>query len=110
VPDDALRRSQLEIVALPGPQTTLALAGDLDPATAPELDARLQELVSDRAVASVVLDLAQVVFMDSSGLRVLVAASAALQGRSAQLLLRSPSSNIRRVLEVTGLSPLIEAP
>lgn len=109
MPDDALRRSQLEVVALPGPQTTLSLAGDLDPATAPELDARLQDLIADAAVSSVVIDLAEIAFMDSSGLRVLVAASAALGERSGSLVLRNPSTNIRRVLEVTGLASLVEA-
>ncbi|MCU1370311.1 MAG: anti-anti-sigma factor [Ilumatobacteraceae bacterium] len=105
--DDAPRRSLLDIAARSGPETTLALTGELDPATAPELDAHLRELIADAGVRSVVLDLAGITFLDSSGLRSLVAANDALRARSASLVLRAPSSNIRRVLEVTGLTELI---
>ena len=107
MPEDAPRRSLLEIVALPGPQTTVSLAGELDPATAPELEARLTALAADPAVTSVVIDLSQISFLDSSGLRVLVAANQDLRARSADLVLRGPSANVRRVLQVTGLSDLI---
>ncbi|WP_421119357.1 STAS domain-containing protein [Aquihabitans daechungensis] len=107
MPDDAPRRSLLEIVALPGPQTTVSLAGELDPATAPELHARLTELAADAGVTSVVIDLSEISFLDSSGLRVLVAGNEALRARSADLVLRGPSANVRRILEVTGLADLI---
>ena len=107
MPDDALRRSLLEVDALPGPQTTLILGGELDPATAPVLEGRLDELAADPAVTSVVLDLGGISFLDSSGLRVLVAANERLRNQSSELVLRSPSANIRRVLEVTGLTELI---
>ena len=107
MPEEPVRRSLLEIVALPGPQTTLSLAGELDPATSPALQGRLTELAADGAVSSVIIDLSQVTFLDSSGLRVLVTGSEALRARSAGLVLRGPSANIRRVLEVTGLTELI---
>ena len=107
MPDDARRRSLLEVVALPGPQTTLSLAGELDPATAPALQARLTELVADPAVTSVVVDLARIAFLDSSGLRVLVAASEALRARSSELVLRAPTADVRRVLDATGLTERI---
>ena len=107
MPDEAPRRSLLEVATRPGPETTLVLAGELDPATAPVLDARLQELTADPGVTRVVLDLTQVTFLDSSGLRTLVAANEALHARSVVLVLQAPSPNIRRVLEVTGLTELI---
>jgi anti-anti-sigma factor len=58
-------------------------------------------------VTSVVIDLSQISFLDSSGLRVLVAGNEALRARSADLVLRGPSANVRRILEVTGLTDLI---
>lgn len=97
----------LEIVALPGPQTTISLVGERDPATSPQLQARLVELADDPAVSSVVLDLSQISFLDSSGLRALVAGNEALRAREADLVLRGPSPNIRRILEVTGMGELI---
>ena len=107
MPEDVPRRSLLEIVALPGPQTTLSLAGELDPATAPQIEARIAELAADPAVSSVVIDLSGITFLDSSGLRVLVAGNEVLTNRTSELILRNPSRNIRRVLEVTGLTDLI---
>ena len=99
--------SLLEIVALPGPQTTLSLAGELDPGTAPVLQERIAELAGDPAVTSVVVDLSQISFLDSSGVRVLVAGGEALRRRSAELVLRGPTANVRRILEVTGLTELL---
>ena len=107
MPDEPGRRSLLEIVALPGPQTTLALSGELDPATAPDLEARIAELAVDPTVTSVAINLAGVTFLDSSGLRVLVTGRETLRTRGAGLVLRDPSANIRRVLEVSGLTELI---
>lgn len=107
MPDHAERRSQLEIVALPGAQTTLSLVGEVDPATAPALADRLAELAADATVSSVVLDLAGVTFLDSSGLRVLVTGREAIRAADGELALRAPNRNVRRVLEVTGLSDLI---
>jgi stage II sporulation protein AA (anti-sigma F factor antagonist) len=108
VSDEAPRRSLLGIESRPGPETTLVLTGELDPATAPTLEARLAEVTADGDVRRVVLDLAQITFLDSSGLRTLVAANEALRARAAELVLQAPTSNIRRVLEVTGLTELIE--
>ncbi len=107
MPEDPPRRSLLEVVALPGPQTTLELAGELDPGTASTLQDRLTDLAADTAVSSVVVDLAQITFLDSSGVRALVAGNQALRARSAELILRSPNPNVRRVLEVTGLTQLL---
>lgn len=107
MPEVPPRRSLLEIVALPGPQTTLTLVGELDPGTAPILDERLTELAADAAVTSVVVDLSQITFLDSSGVRALVAGNHALTSRSAELVLRGPSPNVRRVLEITGLTQLL---
>jgi anti-anti-sigma factor len=107
VPEDPPRRSLLEVVAQPGPQTVLTLNGELDPGTAPTLRTHLTDLAADDAVSSVVVDLSQITFLDSSGIRALVTGGEALRARSAELILRAPAPNVRRVLEVTGLSQLV---
>lgn len=105
--EDVPRRSLLEVIALPGPQTTLTLSGELDPATAPLLQERLTDLAADPAVSSVVVDLSQITFLDSSGIRALVTGNDALVAGAAELILRDPTPNVRRVLEVTGLTQLL---
>jgi anti-anti-sigma factor len=90
-----------------GPTTTIALSGDLDPATAPSLEAAIATLVDDAAVKRVVLDLGGLDFIDSSGLRVFVTTREALSQRGAALALRGATSNVRRLLDITGLGEII---
>ena len=97
----------LDVVVEPGPVTRIVLAGDLDPSTAPALEAAVEELVADGAVEQVVLDLGGLAFIDSSGLRVFVTARGALDGRGASLSLANPSDNTRRLLDITGLGEII---
>lgn len=101
------RRSLLEVITQPGPQTTVTLVGELDPATAPDLQAELSGLAGDATVTAVTLDLGRITFLDSSGVRALLAGSEGLRARGAALVLRDPNPNVRRVLEVTGLAELI---
>jgi anti-anti-sigma factor len=90
-----------------GPTTVVSLRGDLDPATAPSLESLVDTVVADAAVERLVLDLAGLDFIDSSGLRVFVTAREALSQRGATLALRDPSSNTRRLLDITGLGEII---
>jgi anti-anti-sigma factor len=107
VHDDHARTAQLDLVVEPGPTTVVSLGGDLDPATAPELDSLVGGLVLDATVERVVLDLSGLAFIDSSGLRVFVTAREALAQRGASLALRAPSPNTRRLLDITGLGEII---
>ncbi|MDY7104308.1 MAG: STAS domain-containing protein [Actinomycetota bacterium] len=75
----------------------IVLAGELDLHTAPMLEAELTRASSD----PIEIELADVTFIDSSGLRVLVA-ERQKRGQDG-LVLRSPSAVVRRLLEVTGL-------
>lgn len=106
--DDVARTALLDLSVDAGPITTITLAGDLDPATAPQLEEALATVVSDQTVGRVVLDLSGLSFLDSSGLRVLVAAREALGSRDADLALKGPTANTRRLLDITGLSEVIE--
>jgi anti-anti-sigma factor len=81
----------------------LTLRGELDLATAPELE----QLVNERIDASqeVVIDLRGLDFMDSSGIRVLVAAHARAGRAGARLFIvrPEPGSAVAKILEVAGL-------
>jgi anti-sigma B factor antagonist len=78
---------------------TLVLVGEIDSYTAPALARRL---ASEPKV--LVVDLAGVSFIDSSGLRILVEAHQARIDYDASLTLRSPSAAVQRLLEISGLS------
>lgn len=85
----------------------IVLRGELDPHTAPELRAAMDAAVSDDTEV-LVFDLGELVFLDSSGLRVIIAAHRELTGRGGRFVLRAPSDTTRRILDVTGLTELIE--
>jgi anti-sigma B factor antagonist len=78
---------------------TLILVGEIDSYTAPALAKRL---ANEPQVLMV--DLAGVTFIDSSGLRILVEAHQARIDSDASLTLRSPSAAVQRLLEISGLS------
>jgi anti-anti-sigma factor len=80
----------------------VVVAGELDAATAPELADVLDPLVSQPA-ASVVVNLADVSFMDSSGLRALIRSANAAKEAGGSLVLARASASVTRLLEVTGL-------
>jgi anti-sigma B factor antagonist len=77
--------------------------GELDLATTPELERLvLGRLAEGRAV---VLDLRGLEFMDSGGVRVLVAASAraAAEGAPLRIVRPEPGSPVERIIVVSGI-------
>ena|SRR6476646_3154916 len=100
--------ARLDVRAEPGPTTVLALSGELDPATAPTLQSAVDEALEDPTMIRLVLDLEELAFVDSSGLRVFVTTRESLREREGDLILRSPSANTERLLSITGLTEVIE--
>jgi anti-sigma B factor antagonist len=91
----------VEIIAH-GESVTLRLAGEIDLESAPTV--RAAALAAIRRHSAVIrLDLAEVGFMDSTGLEMLLATQRRVALNGGQLLLVSPSRPVLRVLEVTGV-------
>jgi anti-sigma B factor antagonist len=95
-------------VSTEGDEALVVLTGELDPHSTETLAEALHELRSDEAVQRVVIDLAGVSFIDSSGLRILLAADEELAGAGSKLVLRSPSDAVRRLFEITDLLDRLE--
>lgn len=85
---------------------TVAATGELDAASATTLAEALTG-ASDQA-GSVVLDLAGVTFIDSSGLRVIASEHVAATEAGRSLRIVGASERVRRIFEMTGLETLIE--
>lgn len=98
---DAGSRLQIHVVE-DGDVPELVLTGEVDPHTAPELEAVLSRLVSN-GHRTIRFDCAALGFIDSSGLRVLVDAHRRLDAAPGALILANISPTLRRLLEVTGL-------
>jgi anti-sigma B factor antagonist len=79
----------------------LILDGEVDLATASVLEQNLAS-VEARQVASVIVDLDRVSFMDSTGLQVLIAHTLSNQNGT-RVRLTKGSPQVRRLFEVSGL-------
>ncbi|HWO47921.1 MAG TPA: STAS domain-containing protein [Solirubrobacterales bacterium] len=83
---------------------TIAVRGELDLSTAPELEVPLEETL-ESGEGSVLIDLSQCEFIDSTGIALIVRAWQRLDsgenGRA--LVICSHNEQVRRVLEITGL-------
>jgi anti-anti-sigma factor len=73
------------------------LIGELDLATADALMAQLADLIA-RGSGDVVLDVRELAFVDSTGIRALIRISSGL--RDGSLVVEGPSPGVRRVLEL----------
>src|SRR5437764_3578662 len=80
----------------------VALSGELDIATAPRLEEEVRRLENEGR-ALIFIDLRGLEFMDSSGLRALLAADARARARVARIVILRGDERIQRVLEDTRL-------
>jgi anti-sigma B factor antagonist len=85
----------------------VALSGELDIATAPKLEEEVRRLES-QGRGLVVIDLRGLEFMDSSGLRALLAADTRARERGARLVIVRGDERIQRVLRITRLDERLE--
>ena len=76
------------------------LLGELDMSTAPQLRDELVRVPTE-GVELVTVDLADLAFIDSTGLSVLISAFKRLRQQGGDMTLRSPTPSTRRVLELS---------
>ena len=82
---------------------TVAVVGELDFVAAPEVARTLRTLIEDEGHLDVVMDLAEVSFIDSFGVRTMLQARSSLCERDGRFTVAEPSSAVRRVFEILGL-------
>lgn len=83
-------------------RTHIAVRGEIDIKSAPELESALSEATGD----PVILDLSEVTFIDSTGLRVLVMERARIESEDGSLVLCAPGdSPVLRTMRLAGLAP-----
>jgi len=103
---DAGRNLRIEIADTTSP-TTVVLAGEIDVVTSGRVREALSA-ISNSCENKVVFDMSNVTFMDSSGLAALVGPLKRFRSMNGQIVLRSPTRGVRKVLELTGLTRVFE--
>jgi anti-sigma B factor antagonist len=94
-------------VSFEGSRAVLGVRGEVDFFRASDLGALLHAVIA-QSHRSVVIDLAGLAFIDASGLRVIADGANHLRKSGGKLTVRSPSAMFRRIVEITGLSGLVQ--
>jgi anti-sigma B factor antagonist len=91
---------------LAGGRHTVLIAGELDMASAPELEALISQLASHPG--EIVLDLKGLTFMDSTGVRLILRMLELCRENGCGFSLRSLTPQVRRLLDVAGVMEHLE--
>ncbi len=86
-----------------GEAAVVVPTGELDLATAPALEAALARAFQSAGAARVVLDLRELEFIDSSGLRTLLTARKRAEDAGSQFSLVAGHRGLERTLEIAGV-------
>jgi anti-sigma B factor antagonist len=85
------------------PAALLKIVGEVDVATSPQLELELVALLK-AGNSHVVIDMAEVDFIDASGIGTLVTAADQARSAGGDLVLSRPTSRVRRVIDVLQLN------
>ena len=86
---------------LNGGKLIINLDGRLDTTTAPDLDQEVKNSLND--VTELIFNLANLEYISSAGLRVLMAAQKAMTGKGSMKIINA-NDMVREVFDVTGLA------
>ena len=84
-------------------QCVIAIAGELDVCTAPELRSELNALMEAGGCINMIVDLDEVTFMDSSALGVLIGALRRVRERGGTLRIVCSREEVLGLFRITGL-------
>lgn len=87
-----------------GTTLTVEVEGRLDTMTAPELEKTLKESLD--GMTELVLDLANLEYVSSAGLRVLLSAQK-IMNKQGSMVIRNVCETVMEVFEVTGFSDIL---
>jgi anti-sigma B factor antagonist len=99
-PDFALSEESLDDL-----RHVVAVRGEIDLFTAPDLKAMLVEAI-DGGKTRIVVDLSETTFLDSTALGVLIGAIKRIRARDGALTLVNTDPNIAKTFEITGLDQI----
>jgi anti-sigma B factor antagonist len=84
------------------------LLGELDLSTAPLLQATLADVLGDQAL-EIVLDLADLSYIDSTGLSLFITTTKRAHAAGSKVILQDPQLSTQRLLEITNLTDYFDS-
>lgn len=85
----------------------VSISGELDHYAAPKIRAELDELLQDKSIRKLCLDLKAMSFMDSSGIGVLMGRYKLLNRRGGEIYVKNMNSHVRRIFDMSGLRQIV---
>ena len=89
---------------LNGTELTFTISGRLDTTTAPQLEAEFKQNLD--GVAKLTLDFANLEYLSSAGLRVLLAAQKTMN-KQGEMIIKNVNETIKEIFEVTGFIDIL---
>ena len=89
---------------LNGTELTVAIIGRLDTTTAPQLEAEFKSSIN--GVEKLVLDFAELEYLSSAGLRVILAAQKVMN-KQGEMIIKNVNDTINEIFEVTGFIDIL---
>lgn len=86
---------------------SLSLAGELDMRTSENLRQAIDTEIDRRGIRTVILDLHNVTFVDSSGLGVILGRYKKLMPLGGKIIIKQVPSHIYKIMELSGLPKII---
>lgn len=83
----------------------LTVSGRLETATAPQLDAEVKSIAPE--VKNLRIEMAEMEYVSSAGLRVLLSAQKTMNARQGRMELSGVNDSVRHVFDITGFSPVL---
>lgn len=90
-------------------RTTIYLIGELDLSTADDFRITVEPLIED-VKQTLVLDLQDLKYMDSTGIGLIISVLKARDSIKAPLIVESIPNNVKRLLDISGITPYLTKP
>ena len=87
-----------------GTELEITLSGRLDTTTAPQLEAELKRSID--GITSLIMDFAELEYLSSAGLRVLLAAQKVMN-KQGTMVIRNVNDTIMEVFDITGFADIL---
>ncbi|MBR2885813.1 MAG: STAS domain-containing protein [Clostridia bacterium] len=84
-----------------GTELTMAIVGRLDTVTAPEFEAELKASIG--GVESLILDLAELEYTSSAGLRIILMAQKTMN-KQGKMIVKNVNESVMEVFDITGMA------
>lgn len=88
-----------------GETAELIVSGRIDTTTAPNLELSIKNY--SRGMKNLIIDMKDVEYISSAGLRVILVAHKLMAGNGGRMALRTPSPFVRQVLAATGMESIL---